>query len=86
MSGHLPRLNLDRPADLDHVLSAIDQHAHKVAQMEFGSELERDKALRALVNKTFKRVSLALQNNRKCVQRSSEVRGHAFSSSDIIPL
>ncbi|KIS68892.1 uncharacterized protein UMAG_02878 [Mycosarcoma maydis] len=57
MSGHFPRLNLDRPADLDHVLRAIDQHAHKVAQMEFGSELERDKALRALVNKTFKRLT-----------------------------
>lgn len=61
MSGHFPRLNLDRPADLDHVLHAIDQHAHKVAQMEFGSELERDKALRAVVDKMFTRVSPAQQ-------------------------
>lgn len=58
MSGHFPRLNLDRPADLDHVLQAIDQHIHKVGQMEFGSELERDKALRAVVDKMIKRVSI----------------------------
>ena len=59
MSGHFPRLNLDKPADLDHVLHVIDSHAHKVAQMEFGSELERDKALEAVVDKTIKRVSTA---------------------------
>lgn len=58
MSSHFPRLNLDRPADLEHVLHAINQHAHKVAQMEFGSELERDKALKALVDKMIKRVSI----------------------------
>ncbi|SJX63106.1 uncharacterized protein SRS1_13932 [Sporisorium reilianum f. sp. reilianum] len=57
MSGHFPRLNLDRPADLDHVLNVIDQHAHKVAQMEFGSELERDKALKAVVNKLIQRLT-----------------------------
>jgi len=61
MSGHFPRLNLDRPADLDHVIHAVDQHAHKVAQMEFGSELERDKALKAVVDKMIKRVSLGLR-------------------------
>lgn len=60
MSGHFPRLNLDRPADLDHVIHAVDRHAHKVAQMEFGSELERDKALKAVVDKMIKRVSLGL--------------------------
>ena len=59
MSSHFPRLNLDKPADLDLVLQVIDQHAHKVAQMEFGSELERDKALRAVTDKMIKRVSLA---------------------------
>ncbi|EST05171.1 Kinetochore Mis14 [Kalmanozyma brasiliensis GHG001] len=57
MSGHFPRLNLDRPADLDHVLHVINDHAHKVAQMEFGSELERDKALKALVDKMIKRLT-----------------------------
>lgn len=62
MSGHFPRLNLDRPADLDHVLRVINDHAHKVSQMEFGSELERDKALKALVDKMIKRVSL----DRRC--------------------
>lgn len=60
MSDHFPRLNLDRPADLEHVLHMIDQHAHKVAQMEFGSELERDKALKAVVDKMIKRVSTLL--------------------------
>lgn len=58
MSGHFPRLNLDKPADLEHVLQVIDQHAHKVAQVEFGSELERDKALKEVVVKVIKRVSL----------------------------
>ncbi|KAJ9479348.1 hypothetical protein PHBOTO_002829 [Pseudozyma hubeiensis] len=57
MSGHFPRLNLDRPADLDHVLRVVNQHAHKVAQMEFGSELERDKALRAVVDKMLTRLT-----------------------------
>ncbi|KAJ1018243.1 hypothetical protein NDA18_006402 [Ustilago nuda] len=57
MSGHFPRLNLDKPADLEHVLQVIDQHAHKVAQMEFGSELERDKALKAVVVKVIKRLT-----------------------------
>ncbi|TKY89271.1 hypothetical protein EX895_001802 [Sporisorium graminicola] len=57
MSGHFPRLNLDRPADLDHVLRVIDQHAHKVAQMEFGSELDRDKALKAVVGKMIHRLT-----------------------------
>lgn len=57
MSSHFPRLSLDRPADLDHVLRVIHQHATKVAQMEFGSELERDKALKAVVDKMTKRVS-----------------------------
>lgn len=64
MSGHFPRLNLDRPADLEHVLGVIDKHAHKVAQMEFGSELERDKALKAVVDKVIKRVSTARRNER----------------------
>ncbi|KAJ1026786.1 hypothetical protein NDA16_002083 [Ustilago loliicola] len=57
MSGHFPRLNLDRPADLEHVLHVIDEHARKVAQMEFGSELERDKALKAVVDKLIKRLT-----------------------------
>ncbi|SAM82442.1 uncharacterized protein UBRO_04539 [Ustilago bromivora] len=57
MSGHFPRLNLDKPADLEHVLQVIDQHAHKVAQMEFGSELERDKALKEVVVKVIKRLT-----------------------------
>lgn len=57
MSGHFPRLNLDRPGDLDHVLKVVDHHARKVAQMEFGSELEHDKALKAVVDKMVKRVS-----------------------------
>ncbi|SPO24396.1 uncharacterized protein UTRI_03664 [Ustilago trichophora] len=61
MSGHFPRLNLDRPTDLDYVLHAIDQHAHKVAQMEFGSELERDKALKAVVDKMIKRLTGAMK-------------------------
>lgn len=61
MSAHFSRLNLDRPADLDHVITAVNQHAHKVAQMEFGSELERDKALKAAVDKVIKRVSLSFQ-------------------------
>ncbi|SPO45507.1 uncharacterized protein PSANT_03193 [Moesziomyces antarcticus] len=57
MSSHFPRLNLDRPADLDHVLRVIHQHATKVAQMEFGSELGRDKALKAVVDKMTKRLT-----------------------------
>ncbi|SOV03902.1 uncharacterized protein UDID_04539 [Ustilago sp. UG-2017a] len=57
MSGHFPRLNLDKPADLEHVLQVIDRHAHKVAQMEFGSELERDKALKEVVVKVIKRLT-----------------------------
>ncbi len=61
MSSHFPRLNLDRPADLDHVLRVIHQHATKVAQMEFGSELGRDKALKAVVDKMTKRVSASVQ-------------------------
>lgn len=46
------------------MLLVIDQHAHKVAQMEFGSELERDKALKAVVDKMIQRVSLASQADR----------------------
>ena len=69
MSGHFPRLNLDRPADLDHVLNVIDQHAHKVAQMEFGSELERDKALKAVVNKMIQRVNLASRATIKLIRQ-----------------
>ncbi|SNX83824.1 uncharacterized protein MEPE_02532 [Melanopsichium pennsylvanicum] len=57
MSGHFPRLNLDKPADLDHVLQAIHSNAHKIAQMEFGSELERDKALKATVDKVIRRLT-----------------------------
>lgn len=69
MSGHFPRLNLDKPADLDHVLRVIDSHARKVAQMEFGSELERDKALKAVVDKMVKRVRLVLYYSRRFPRR-----------------
>ena len=39
------------------MLKVVDHHARKVAQMEFGSELEHDKALKAVVDKMVKRVS-----------------------------
>lgn len=58
MPEQFPRLNLDGPADLEHVMSVVRQHAHKVAQMEFGKDLDRDKALRIAVDKVIQRVSM----------------------------
>lgn len=57
MPEQFPRLNLDSPADLDHVVTVVGQHALKVAQMEFGKDLGRDKALKSTVDKVIQRVS-----------------------------
>ncbi|PWY99498.1 hypothetical protein BCV70DRAFT_201059 [Testicularia cyperi] len=57
MPEQFPKLGLDGPADLDHVLKVVSEHAHKVAQMEFGNALEKDKALKTVLDKVIKRVS-----------------------------
>lgn len=57
MPEQFPRLNLDGPADLEHVVSVTRQHALKIAQMEFGKDLDRDKTLKSTVDKVIQRVS-----------------------------
>ena len=57
MPEQFPKLNLDTPRELDHVIGSIEKYADRAAILEWGKDVENKPALKSAWSKSLSLVS-----------------------------